>query len=429
MLTTAIAILALLLLATSALLAFHALSRNAILPAAVLRIKAGARASDSARPTHPTPTSFTFPTVEERVAYLMGSWHAANRTLSTDEERRIGAHWRCDEFQTLEGRSVASGTFRATEVLYPLSVLRRTERLNQDARSYFQDAANVLATVQPRSHAGTNAQQFVLAQFGDSFSTNTNLPTVSKARLIEGFGEQKYRPIIWPLTVRRHLEEPLKKYSGARDIPWEQKKAVLVWRGGCSGMNINKLRRETPRRDFVRRYSQSPREDIDIGLVGECSAKVRDSFGTKYFKGAMNTQSQLEHKYLLSLEGNDVATGLKWQLASRCVVFMPQPTRETFAMEGLLVPFVHYVPVQADGSDLEDMVQWAKDNDGLAQWISEQASQFMRNLWLSDQAQRDHTEIMARLGDIYDRHFGDDLRQCYEMQHGDGEKKTRERKT
>ena len=35
------------------------------------------------------------------------------------------------------------------------------------------------------------------------------------------------------------------------------------------------------------------------------------------------------------------------------------------------MPFVHYIPVQADGSDLEDMVQWAKDNDGLAQWISE----------------------------------------------------------
>jgi len=34
--------------------------------------------------------------------------------------------------------------------------------------------------------------------------------------------------------------------------------------------------------------------------------------------------------------GNDVASGLKWMLASNSVVFMPLPRRETWAMESLL---------------------------------------------------------------------------------------------
>ena len=45
---------------------------------------------------------------------------------------------------------------------------------------------------------------------------------------------------------------------------------------------------------------------------------------------------------------NDVASGLKWMLNSDPVVFMPRPTHETWAMEGLLRPYVHYVPVEAD---------------------------------------------------------------------------------
>jgi len=37
--------------------------------------------------------------------------------------------------------------------------------------------------------------------------------------------------------------------------------------------------------------------------------------------------------------GNDVASGLKWMLASNSVVFMPPPRVETWAMESLLQVF------------------------------------------------------------------------------------------
>ena len=37
-------------------------------------------------------------------------------------------------------------------------------------------------------------------------------------------------------------------------------------------------------------------------------------------------------KYQLSNEGNDVATGLKWQLYTDSVVVMPPPTMETWAL-------------------------------------------------------------------------------------------------
>ena len=78
-------------------------------------------------------------------------------------------------------------------------------------------------------------------------------------------------------------------------------------------------------------------------------------------------------KYQLSNEGNDVATGLKWQLYTDSVVVMPPPTMETWALEGALEPFVHYVPVKRDWSDLEARLTWAEAHPAAAANISANA--------------------------------------------------------
>ena len=60
------------------------------------------------------------------------------------------------------------------------------------------------------------------------------------------------------------------------------------------------------------------------------------------------TRGQIvSHRFVLSLEGNDVATNLKWLLASSSVVVMPTPTKESWLMEGLLRPYVHYLPLNS----------------------------------------------------------------------------------
>ena len=132
----------------------------------------------------------------------------------------------------------------------------------------------------------------------------------------------------------------------------------------------------------------------------------------KLMKPKISMKKMLAYKYILSLEGNDVATGLKWQLASSSVVFMPKPTVETYAMEGLLVPFVHYIPVKSDGSDVKDMMVWAKKNDAKARWISEQASRYMDELWVSSQAQENNNIIRSELANIYHEKFGDIFQEC-----------------
>mmetsp|Transcript_1053 Transcript_1053/g.2459 ORF Transcript_1053/g.2459 Transcript_1053/m.2459 type:complete len:138 (+) Transcript_1053:57-470(+) len=103
---------------------------------------------------------------------------------------------------------------------------------------------------------------------------------------------------------------------------------------------------------------------------------------------------------------------LKWQLASNSVVFMTRPSVVSFLMEDLLVPYVHYIPLQDDFSDLEDMVRWAKKNDKKARWIANQATKYMENLWMSEKAKKSNNEIAAKLGIMYHAQFNRALKLC-----------------
>jgi len=72
----------------------------------------------------------------------------------------------------------------------------------------------------------------------------------------------------------------------------------------------------------------------------------------------MTIDEQLEYKFILSLEGNDVATNLKWIMSSNSLAFMPRPKYETWFMEGNLVPNHHYILIKDDYSDLEERLKY-----------------------------------------------------------------------
>ena len=78
--------------------------------------------------------------------------------------------------------------------------------------------------------------------------------------------------------------------------------------------------------------------------------------------------------------GNDVATGLKWQLFTDSVVLMPEPTKESWLLEGELRPMVHYVPVKRDWSDLEERLAWCESHPSAAKNISRRATAHVRRV-------------------------------------------------
>ena len=122
-------------------------------------------------------------------------------------------------------------------------------------------------------------------------------------------------------------------------------------------------------------------------------------------KHTMTTNQMQGYKVIISLEGNDVASGLKWNLLSRSVVLMPAPTKTSWAMEELLEPWVHYIPMEPDGSNALEMVQWVLDHDRDARRIAERATLFMYDLLYHPDAEQDDLAVKEEIVRRYSDHW------------------------
>ncbi|AUI85098.1 lipopolysaccharide A protein [Vibrio azureus] len=158
-------------------------------------------------------------------------------------------------------------------------------------------------------------------------------PTFLKSRPIEG---NNANSVLLKLNAVRHYN------FVKQDKPYQNKKDRLVWRG--TGFRPN-------RRILLATHFHNPRCD-----VGRVDTKEQDQL--HYVTPPMTIAEQLEYKFILSLEGMDVATNLKWIMSSNSLCFTPKLRFETWFMEGRLLPGVHYVEIKDDFSDINEKMDY-----------------------------------------------------------------------
>lgn len=210
---------------------------------------------------------------------------------------------------------------------------------------YVKDLRNLLSSI--------DEELSIPVQIGDKTNTS-QLILFTKARNI-----QNKNSILLKLNTARHFGVNPKKV----DLDWNNKKDTPIWRGASTGYNKE-------RELFVEQYH----EKYNIGFSHLVQNKNIDD---KYIKGKVSIEEQLKYKFIISLEGNDVASNLKWILASNSVPIMKKPTKETWAMEGLLEPFVHYLPLDDDLSNLDTILDWANNNNDTCENIAFNGKVFM----------------------------------------------------
>lgn len=106
----------------------------------------------------------------------------------------------------------------------------------------------------------------------------------------------------------------------------------------------------------------------------------------------------LDYKFIMALEGNDVASNLKWVMSSNSLAVMTRPTCETWFMEGTLVPDYHYVAVKEDFSDLEEKIRFYIAHPDKAEAIIAHAHEFV------SQFRDDRRETLIQLM-VLDKYF------------------------
>ena len=183
--------------------------------------------------------------------------------------------------------------------------------------------------------------------FGD-IEDNQETLTIVKSRPIAHSGNS----VLMKLNQLRHF-----KYV-SNDIPFSEKKDMIAWRGMIHKEN---------RRSLVAQFYQHPK--CNIGHINE-----RPVGKSGWKKPFLPIEEQLKYKFLLSIEGNDVATNLKWIMSSNSLCFMPTPKFETWFMEGKLIPNVHYVHIKEDYSDMLEKMDYYSKHEGEALQIIKNAN-------------------------------------------------------
>jgi len=99
--------------------------------------------------------------------------------------------------------------------------------------------------------------------------------------------------------------------------------------------------------------------------------------GNIWSKPRLSITEHLKYKFILSLEGNDVATNLKWIMSSNSIAVMPRPKYETWFMEGTLQPDFHYIEIKDDYSNLEEKMAYYINHPHEAEAIIINAHKFI----------------------------------------------------
>ena len=183
-------------------------------------------------------------------------------------------------------------------------------------------------------------------------------PTFVKSRPIHG---DNANSVILKLNKRRHFGWFVKN-----DKPFREKKDMLVNRTNWS--NANPLRRR-----LHEQFWNHP-----MCNVGKLCMEADDIEMPPTVKPFMSIREQLDYKFIACIEGNDVATSLKWVMSSNSIAVSPPMKYETWFMEGTLIPNYHYIEVKSDFSDLIEKLEYYIAHPDEAEDIIRHAHDYVR---------------------------------------------------
>ncbi|EDP57751.1 glycosyl transferase family 90 [Vibrio sp. AND4] len=199
----------------------------------------------------------------------------------------------------------------------------------------------------------------VIRYFSPEFAFNylngdvTHIPSVPSFIKSRPIHDENHNSVVLKLNQVRHF-----KFVDDK-IRYQDKKDMTAWRG---------VGFQPHRQTVIHAFYDHPQCNI---------GQTRPQEGQPWEKGFMSIEEQLQYKFLLCIEGNDVATNLKWAMSSNSLVIMSKPKYETWFMEGKLEAGIHYVEVKDDYSDLPEKMDYYLANEQQALAIIENAHQWV----------------------------------------------------
>ncbi|HSX38260.1 MAG TPA: glycosyl transferase family 90 [Chlamydiales bacterium] len=186
------------------------------------------------------------------------------------------------------------------------------------------------------------------------------------------FDENITRHFNWDSLVKETIEASIKN-------PWNTKINTLFWRGSASDGWYGIENWKNPPRGKLVYLSQLYPDLIDAGFFRINpwhSNTLEQTWQATGKKEPMPYDYILHFKYGIDLDGSTCSIpATMWKLFMNSVIFKHDSDLVMYFHEQLK-PYVHYIPVKRDLSDLFEQLAWAEEHDEEARKIAENAQQF-----------------------------------------------------
>lgn len=180
---------------------------------------------------------------------------------------------------------------------------------------------------------------------------------------------------------------------------WSNKENIAFWRGGTTGKKgYSKDTWYLNPRSKLSMLSKYYPDLVNSGFTSfpGVEPEVQKKMNLILPQVSWTThKNHLKYKYLVIADGN-TCTYPRYYLGllSNSVVFKDKSDEVQWFYKGLK-PFVHYIPVAYDFSDLPELVQWARNHDAEVKKISKNAFTFV-NQNLKSKHIYDYVEFLLK---------------------------------
>ena len=197
-----------------------------------------------------------------------------------------------------------------------------------------------------------------------------------------------------------------RSYSQAFEVKWSDKKPTAVFRGGSTGCGIDVETNPRLKVSYLSTITKPDKDGIpllDAGITN-WNLRPRKVYNSRYLQtieknklsfglvDSLSPEKQSEYKYLINIDGHVSAFRLSLELNMGSVVLIVDSNWKMW-FKNFLIPYVHYVPIKEDLSDLISQIKWCKKNDIKCEEIANNAKLFYQK-YLSKDGILDYLQLL-----------------------------------
>lgn len=230
-------------------------------------------------------------------------------------------------------------------------------------------------------------------------STNFPIKTFLYEKYLPIFsmtGNERYSDLLFPthddisrISKDKYFNKDCKDYSideSIRDLPLEEKIPKAVFRGSSTGKGISI---DTNPRLKIASMQKKYSRYLDVGIT-KWNCRPRKIMGQKNLQyidkdnlpfdivDKLDYSEQMKYRYIVHIEGHTESYRLSTELNMGSVILMVKSEYQLWYSH-LLQPWVHFVPVKSDLSNLIQRIKWCEKNLEKCREIVENSKLFYKN--------------------------------------------------